>query len=68
MFSLQEVLHVERKLYLVFEYLDQDLKKYMDANGTTGLSPVIAKVHTLNLISLYTASTPRACYTSCSVE
>lgn len=46
MFSLQEVLHVDRKLYLVFEYLDQDLKKYMDANGTTGLPPPIAKVHT----------------------
>ena len=67
-FSLQEVLHVERKLYLVFEYLDQDLKKYMDANGTTGLSPVIAKVHMLNLINLYITSTPRACYTSCLVE
>lgn len=45
MFSLQEVLHVDRKLYLVFEYLDQDLKKYMDANGTAGLSPVTTKVH-----------------------
>ena len=43
--SLQEVLHVERKLYLVFEYLDQDLKKYMDANGTTGLPPTVAKVY-----------------------
>ena len=49
MFSLQEVLHVDRKLYLVFEYLDQDLKKYMDVNGTTGLSPVVAKVCILRL-------------------
>ena len=36
---------MERKLYLVFEYLDQDLKKYMDANGTTGLPPTVAKVY-----------------------
>ncbi len=28
--SLRDVVHQENKLYLVFEYLDQDLKKYMD--------------------------------------
>jgi hypothetical protein len=28
-----EVIHSETKLYLVFEYLDQDLKKYMDTMG-----------------------------------
>merc|ERR1719198_2746135 len=27
---LLEVFHSENKLYLVFEFLDQDLKKYMD--------------------------------------
>ena len=52
MFSLQEVLHVERKLYLVFEYLDQDLKKYMDVNGTGGLPPNIAKVQYVRHISV----------------
>eukprot|EP00048_Salpingoeca_helianthica_P007789 m.114900 g.114900 ORF g.114900 m.114900 type:complete len:312 (-) comp14436_c0_seq1:326-1261(-) len=30
---LMEVIHSESKLYLVFEYLDQDLKKYMDTQG-----------------------------------
>ena len=25
-----EVIHSENKLYLIFEFLDQDLKKYMD--------------------------------------
>ena len=25
-----EVLHCDRKLYLVFEFLEYDLKKYMD--------------------------------------
>jgi serine/threonine protein kinase len=28
--SLRDVVHVERKLYLEFEYLDQDLKRHMD--------------------------------------
>ena len=28
--SLMEVLHCDRKLYLVFEFLDYDLKKFMD--------------------------------------
>ena len=28
--SLYDVVHTERKLTLVFEYLDQDLKKYLD--------------------------------------
>jgi len=27
---LYEVIHTEKKLTLVFEYLDQDLKQYMD--------------------------------------
>ena len=31
---LYDVVHTERKLTLVFEYLDQDLKKYLDVcNG-----------------------------------
>lgn len=29
--SLKDVVHQEGKLYLVFEYLDQDLKRYLDA-------------------------------------
>lgn len=29
-FRLYDVVHTERKLTLVFEYLDQDLKKYLD--------------------------------------
>ena len=31
MVSLLEVIHEEMKLYLVFEYLDLDLKKHMDS-------------------------------------
>jgi len=29
--SLKDVVHQDQKLYLVFEFLDKDLKKYMDA-------------------------------------
>ena len=29
---LQDVVHSEKRLYLVFEYLDLDLKKYMDSS------------------------------------
>ncbi|KAK9819225.1 hypothetical protein WJX74_008630 [Apatococcus lobatus] len=29
---LDDVIHSEKRLYLVFEYLDLDLKKYMDSN------------------------------------
>jgi negative regulator of PHO system len=30
---LLDVIHTEQKLMLVFEYVDQDLKKYMDSFG-----------------------------------
>lgn len=30
---LYDVIHTENKLMLVFEYMDKDLKKYMDARG-----------------------------------
>ena len=29
---LHDVIHTEKKLTLVFEYLDSDLKKFMDTN------------------------------------
>jgi len=39
---LYDVVHTERKLTLVFEYLDQDLKKYLDVCDG-GLEPSIMK-------------------------
>jgi len=30
---LYDVIHTENKLMLVFEYMDQDLKKFMDTHG-----------------------------------
>lgn len=40
----------EHKLYLVFEYLDQDLKKYMDTCGSDGLSPDLIKSYMFQLL------------------
>jgi len=34
--SLYDVVHTENKLMLVFEYMDKDLKKYMDTHGNRG--------------------------------
>lgn len=47
---LYDVVHTERKLTLVFEYLDQDLKKYLDVcNG--GLEPMIIKSFLFQLLT-----------------
>jgi len=42
--SLHDVIHTENKLMLVFEYMDKDLKKYMDTHGDRGaLKPSLIK-------------------------
>lgn len=41
---LQDVIHTENKLYLVFEFLHQDLKKFMDSSSVTGISLPLVKV------------------------
>ena len=43
---LFDIIHQESKLYLVFEFLDLDLKKYMDnvAGQADGLGPEIVRV------------------------
>jgi negative regulator of the PHO system len=42
--ALHDVIHTENKLMLVFEYMDKDLKKYMDARGQHGqLDPATIK-------------------------
>ena len=40
---LMEVIHSENKLYLVFEFLTQDLKKHMDSRPE-GLDHMLIKV------------------------
>lgn len=42
--ALHDVIHTENKLMLVFEYMDGDLKKYMDTQGERGqLKPMVIK-------------------------
>ena len=41
---LLDVIHFEKKLYLVFEYLDRDLKKYMDTAPPEGIPHELVKV------------------------
>lgn len=38
---LYDVLHTDNKLKLVFEYMDQDLKKYMDSIGGPVPAPLV---------------------------
>lgn len=40
---LYDVVHTEKKLTLVFEFLDQDLKKFLDACGENGLEAYTIK-------------------------
>ena len=48
---LYDVVHTERKLTLVFEYLDQDLKKYLDVCGDGGLTLPILKSFLFQLLT-----------------
>lgn len=41
--SLIDVLMEESRLYLIFEYLTMDLKKYMDSLGNKQLEPTVVK-------------------------
>ena len=36
--TLHDIVHTERSLTLVFEYLDRDLKQYMDEYGHAHMS------------------------------
>jgi len=48
--SLYDVIHTEKKLTLVFEFLDQDLKKYIDDNGGR-VEPAVVKSFLYQLIN-----------------
>ncbi|XP_031488218.1 cell division control protein 2 homolog [Nymphaea colorata] len=41
---LQDVVHSEKRLYLVFEYLDLDLKKHMDSCPELAKNPQLIKI------------------------
>ncbi|XP_070336034.1 cyclin-dependent kinase 3 isoform X5 [Odocoileus virginianus] len=47
---LLDVVHSEKKLYLVFEFLSQDLKKYMDSIPASELPPHLVKSYLFQLL------------------
>jgi negative regulator of PHO system len=48
---LYDVIHTEKTLTLVFEFMDKDLKKYMDEEGNHGaLDPMIVKTFMYQLL------------------
>jgi cyclin-dependent kinase len=47
---LLDVIHTEKKLTLVFEYLDQDLKKLIDGGGGDGLDKLTYKSYLYQLL------------------
>lgn len=46
-FSLEDVVHEDKKLFLVFEFLDLDLKKHMDSHPQAYRDPLLTKVDRL---------------------
>ncbi|XP_036051276.1 cyclin-dependent kinase 3 isoform X2 [Onychomys torridus] len=48
--KLLDVIHREKKLYLVFEFLTQDLKKHMDSTPTSGLPLHVVKSYLSQLL------------------
>lgn len=52
---LLDIVHADQKLYLVFEFLDVDLKRYMD-NGNKSGNPIsldLVKVSRLSFFSIF---------------
>ncbi|KAG6480423.1 hypothetical protein ZIOFF_063923 [Zingiber officinale] len=45
---LQDVVHTEKRVYLVFEYLDLDLKKFMDSCPEFAKDPRLVKTHNVD--------------------
>ena len=56
---LEDVIHSDQKLYLVFEFLDLDLKKHMDAN------PHLCRDHRLVKVPQRAAVLGRALHQRC---
>lgn len=57
---LLDIVHSDAKLYLVFEFLDLDLKRYMDSIGDKdGLGPNMVKVSRDTVYSTTPPSRPR---------
>lgn len=46
-----DVVHSDNKLFLVFEYLDQDLKRFMDSVRTPSLDPTLIQSYLYQLLN-----------------
>lgn len=49
--NLIDLIHGDKKLYLVFEFMDYDLKKFLDQNGAP-LHPQLVKVSKNQLLKI----------------
>ena len=63
------MIHCDKKLYLVFEFLDLDLKKHMDSHPNFGNDHQLVKVKLLaDLLSIIEALCAFYCIFSCSSD
>ena len=51
--TLHDIVHTERSITLVFEYLDRDLKQYMDEYGHAHMSLNNVKIFLFQLVCLH---------------
>lgn len=58
---LMDIIHVDQKLYLVFEFLDVDLKRYMD-NLNKSRSPITMPIVKASTLSCSYPSSLHTCY------
>lgn len=52
-YRLQDVLHHGESLWIELEYLDMDLKKYMDSHPEIVMNPRLIKVNEPTLLSIF---------------
>jgi hypothetical protein len=68
---LLDIVHADQKLYLVFEFLDVDLKRFMEqCNSTGGMTMDLVKVSSLiysYLFFLFSSSFGRTMFASSSL-
>lgn len=55
-------MHEDRRLYLVFEFLDVDLKKHMDSHPQLYRDPTVVKVSAGKVIMCTLFCFPRGCW------
>ena len=59
--KLVDVVHLEKKLYLVFEYLDLDLKKHMDSSPHISNDRMVIKGYDINVAGIRFVTRTECC-------